>query len=304
MSLSKKIVNALLFLFIASGKALAADAIDDFATTSAGQPVTINVLANDTFNSCCDSLGLATIDTEINGTVVRSGDAFIYTPDDGFIGDDIFSYAITTSSDDGIATITDLATVTISVTGEVPPIEPPSSSNKDPVALIDSVRVDNTNPTSVTIDVLANDSDPDDDTLSLVHVDQPDNGSAAISGNQVVYTPNSGYIGIEIFFYEISDGNGGKDKSFLTIEVYSSTSNNKPIAVDDEISIEEGSSDVSIDVLANDIDPDGDSLIITDVIQGDNGVATVVNNKIIYTPDSGFSGNDSLIYWVSDGGDV
>jgi hypothetical protein len=73
----------------------------------------------------------------------------------------------------------------------------------------------------IIIDVLANDSDPDEDTLSVDSiVIQPQNGQAIInSDNTITYIPDFGFVGQDSFDYEISDGNGGTDTALVTITV-------------------------------------------------------------------------------------
>lgn len=77
--------------------------------------------------------------------------------------------------------------------------------NRPPVAVDD---VSKTTPaTAVTIDVLANDTDPDtDDSHTVANVTTPSNGTAAIVNNEVVYTPDAGFLGLDSFDYTISDG--------------------------------------------------------------------------------------------------
>lgn len=85
----------------------------------------------------------------------------------------------------------------------VPDQEPPA--NSAPVATNDSGST--VNDANVQIDVLGNDSDDDNDTLSLEAITtQPENGSVAIEGDMAVYTPNVGYYGTDTFSYRISDG--------------------------------------------------------------------------------------------------
>jgi hypothetical protein len=58
---------------------------------------------------------------------------------------------------------------------------------------------------------------------------------------------------------------------------------------------------VLIDVRRNDIDIDGDSLVITAVTKPANGNATLVNGQVRYGPKSGFTGTDTFTYTISDG---
>jgi len=75
---------------------------------------------------------------------------------------------------------------------------------------------------SVTIDVLANDADPDGDTLTVGSVTQPTNGSAALNAdNTVTYTPKSDFNGKDTFTYTISDGNGETATATVTVTVNS-----------------------------------------------------------------------------------
>ncbi len=76
--------------------------------------------------------------------------------------------------------------------------------------------------------------------------------------------------------------------------------NQSPSAVNDRAETTSGMA-VTIDVASNDTDPDGNSLTVGILVQPTNGVARVSNNQIVYTPNAGFSGSDSLTYSVSDG---
>ncbi len=71
----------------------------------------------------------------------------------------------------------------------------------------------------VTIDVLANDSDPDEDALMVAEVATPAGGGASIVGDDVVYTPNPGVCGTETFFYVADDGYEGQTTGWVSVEV-------------------------------------------------------------------------------------
>lgn len=71
----------------------------------------------------------------------------------------------------------------------------------------------------MTINVLANDSDPDGDGLSVTSVTDPPNGTAAISSGYVVYMPDTYYLGTDSFAYTVSDGNGGADTATINVTV-------------------------------------------------------------------------------------
>ncbi len=86
------------------------------------------------------------------------------------------------------------------------------------------------------------------------------------------------------------------------LEQFSNTesSNRSPVARDDSATTEQDRA-VTIDVLANDSDPDGDDLSIQSFGQGENGTVRGNGGRITYTPDSGFSGRDTFSYTISDG---
>ena len=89
------------------------------------------------------------------------------------------------------------------------------------MAIVDTATTDAK--TSVTIDVLANDSDPDGDPISIVTVTDPFIGSAVIDvgGSTITYipAPGSGFTGTVVFTYTISDGQGGTATAIVTVDV-------------------------------------------------------------------------------------
>ena len=134
-----------------------------------------------------------------------------------------------------------------------------STSMVAPSAVDDAITVDFESAATV-IDVLANDSDPDNDTLTITAVSTPMHGTAVISAGGVSYTPMAGYSGSDSFTYTISDGRGGTATASVNVTVNpAAESNQAPVAVDDDGGVLKGLR-TDIDVLANDSDPDGDPL--------------------------------------------
>ena len=81
-------------------------------------------------------------------------------------------------------------------------------SEGSPTAVADESRTNANTP--VVVDVLANDSDPDGDTLSVASYTQPSHGAASLNADgTITYTPNAGYTGSDTFAYTIGDGTGG-----------------------------------------------------------------------------------------------
>lgn len=154
------------------------------------------------------------------------------------------------------------------------------------------------------IDVLANDSDPDNDTLIITAVSTPAHGSVEITAGGISYTPMAGYSGADSFTYTISDGRGGSATASVAVTVNpASASNQAPIAVDDDGGVLKGY-DVDINVLDNDSDPDGDPLTVVAVEHTGPGIANITinpDNTIHYQSIHGYSGSDTFEYTISDG---
>ena len=253
---------------------------DDSAITNEGTLVTIPLLANDS-DPDGDFLLVESFTQPAHGSVLNTRTAVSYIPDTGFSGIDTFSYTVS-DGNGGTAT----AKVIVSV----------AAVNDLPIAQDDSAITDEGIP--VIILVLLNDSDPDGDTLVIESVMQPEYGTVSHDGTDVTYTPEAGFSGIDTFDYTVSDGNGGTDTATIIVAVASV--NDSPVAQNDSAATDKDTP-VTISVLANDSDPDGDSLVIESVTQPANG--TLANNgfDLLYTPDEGFTGTDVFSYMVSDG---
>ncbi len=92
-----------------------------------------------------------------------------------------------------------------------------TATNADPIAADDIATTPRDTP--VVIDALANDTDADNDTLSVQSVTTPAHGTSVILGTQVRYTPTAGFTGQDEFNYTISDGLGGTATASVTITV-------------------------------------------------------------------------------------
>lgn len=178
--------------------------------------------------------------------------------------------------------------------------------NTPPVANDDSATTDAD--MAVVIDVVGGstpgsvaDTDADGDTLSITGTSKPANGTVTNDAQTVTYTPNAGFSGTDSFTYTISDGNGGSDSATVTVTVNEVVNNNPPIARDDSARTPKNTP-ITIFVLSNDTDADGDALEVVSIDPPANGSA--VNNpdgSITYTPDTGFTGTDRFTYTISDG---
>ena len=252
----------------------------DTAVVAEDSVVTINVLANDV-DVEGDPLTV-TAASAPNGTVVINPDGTItYTPNANFNGTDTITYTVS----DGMGGVS-TTTVTVTVT----PVNDP------PVAANDSGTINED--TTVRLPVLANDTDLDGDQLTVTSASAP-NGTVVINADGTIsYTPNANFNGTDTITYSISDGKGGTSTAIATITIL--PVNDPPIVGPDTATVpEEGS--VTINVLANDSDPEGDPLTLTAASAANGTVVINPDGTITYTPRKDFFGVDTITYTVSDG---
>ncbi len=246
----------------------------DSAETRTGESVQIDVLANDS-DPNGDELALVAVSSASNGTPSIVGDKIRYAPNAGFSGTDSFTYTV---RDAGGAEAT--GEVTVTVNGR-PPVAAPDSAG----VIIGQ---------SVDIDVLANDTDPEGDPITLIGVSAPLRGTAEIVGERIRYTPDDSGSGSDTFTYEI-ESDGGRATGTVSVDVEAPA----PTAVDDNADTEENQP-VSVEVLANDLDGFGQPLTISDVEDPSNGTARIEGNAIVYTPETGFVGTDRFQYTIRE----
>jgi VCBS repeat-containing protein len=263
------------------------DAQDDSIETTQGTAVDGTVASNDS-DPDGDDLTFFVEDGPVDGSIEFYLDGtYTYTPDPGFSGQDTFTY----EACDGNGG-TDIATVTITID---------AAPNNAPVAVKDYNAM-TTCDITVTGNVLDNDSDADCDGLTATLVSGPANGTATLEADGAyTYTPNPGFIGHDVFVYEISDGNGGTSISDVCIEV-TPPDNLAPDAVDDTMQTGFNTT-VTGDVLINDTDAEGDTLIASLVNGPANGTVTLETDgtyTYTYTPNAEFSGTDTFTYEISD----
>jgi len=153
--------------------------------------------------------------------------------------------------------------------------------------------------TPITIDALINDIDINGDTLSIISVNNPNNGSTEIIEDKILYTPEKDFVGENIFEYTITDGKL-EDSARITVTV--EDSNSEPTAKNDNLTTDEDIS-VQANIIANDTDPDGNTLSIKKISSSSkNGIVTILNDtEIKYEPNNNYNGTDSFKYIVTDG---
>jgi hypothetical protein len=253
-------------------------------STRAGDPTTVDLLDR-VSDGDGDTVTLSAVGDPPHGTTVVNTDRSVtYRPDSGFAGTDSFPY----TAADGLGGVSS-GTVTVSVT------------NAAPVAAPDTV--DTAHRTTVTIGVLANDTDPDRDTLSIGALTVPRDRAGATRGtaevlanHTVAYHPPTGFAGRVTFTYQVSDGYGGTDTAVVTVNV----ANAPPSATDNAVRLETARA-VTMNVLADDVDPNGGRLTIAAISQPKHGTVSVnTDGTVRYEPVPNFQGTDSFTYAVKD----
>ncbi len=183
-------------------------------------------------------------------------------------------------------------------------VGPPASTqgNTPPVATED-VEVVQQDVAFLDIDVLANDTDPNGDPLSLnaVMTDSISEFGAAlvVVGNQLRYTPAvSAPTGIDRFAYAVADDRGGVSIGTVTVEFVE-----PPQPSDDSFTVSAGGGRVALDVLANDGSAELSLVASITAVQSDQGGLVLIDpisGKLFYEPSAGLHNSDSFSYGVVD----
>ncbi|MCS0063951.1 tandem-95 repeat protein, partial [Vibrio parahaemolyticus] len=218
-----------------------------------------------------------------NGTLVDNGDGtWTFTPQ---IDDDTeVSFTFDIIDDEDLV-------VSGSANLDILPINDAPNAENDAITTEED--------TAVTIDVLVNDSDVEGDALSIQSASVPsEQGSVDIVDGKLVFTPAENFNGEATITYIVTDGDL-TDEANVTVTV--TPVNDSPVAVDDTVSTQEDTA-VTIDVLTNDTDVDGDKLSIESAsVPKEQGTVEVVNGKLVFTPTENFNGDAEITYTVTDG---
>ena len=191
--------------------------------------------------------------------------------------------------------------------------------NDAPIAAADPFTVGEDG--SVSVDVLANDSDDEGDPLTITHVDAQAvtdggfavpvaNGMVQLVAGELIFTPASNYNGPATFTYTVSDGNGGTGTATVSGTV--TPANDAPMAVDNAYTTNEdtgvtGNAITDDTGLGVDSDIEGDALTLDVTSVGTFATAQggsinlIANGSFTYTPPFGFNGTDSFSYTITDG---
>ncbi|SDG40205.1 calcium-binding protein, partial [Roseospirillum parvum] len=245
-----------------------------------------------------DSLTFALVDGPAEGAVTVNADgSYSFTPGEDFqdlgVGESrevSFTYEVS----DGQGG-TDTATATITVTG----------SNDGPVA--EAATLNALEDGDAVSGQLAA-SDVEGDSLTFALVDGPAEGAVTVNADgSFTFEPGDDFQDLGVgetrevsFTYQVSDGHGGSDTASATITV--TGANDGPVISQDASAATRQGTPVSGKIKAN--DPDGDTLSYGLAEGGRAAHGSVIvtqDGGYTYTPEPGFSGQDSFVIEVSDG---
>lgn len=148
----------------------------------------------------------------------------------------------------------------------------------------------------ITINVLENDTDVDGDPLNIVSA-LANLGQVTINAdNTVTYIAPEGFSGSDQIVYVVSDDNGGTVSGQVAISIIG---NRAPIAVDD-VALVSNTQAMSIPVLVNDTDADGNELTIVSAVAQLGQVSISMENTLLYVAPSAFVGDDLVTYQIAD----
>ena len=271
------------------------DLVNTSRITVQGADISLAVTTSDSAVCFGDSVNIL-VQTENDGTLSYQ---IKRTSDNASVGAAYAGDGTVFSRFSGAMTATDTFYVDITGAGCVSTMsnQPYAVLNTPPTAANDgTVSVEHGDATSV--DILANDNDPDGDSLVITITTAATNGVGSVNNDSISYTANTNYTGIDSLEYSICD-DCGCDSAW----VYFAVTNDPPAASTDNITVNEDTSNVTITVQSNDSDPDNDPMT-TSVVSGptSGGSVSVSGNDLLYTPPANFNGNDTIIYSICDNG--
>jgi hypothetical protein len=254
--------------------------MDDAASTDEDMAVTVGVCAND-MDIDGDALTVAISLQPANGTALVDNNQVVYTPNLNFFGTDTLIYTV--DDQEGADPVPAMVEITVA------PV------NDAPVAIDDAVVTDED--TNITVNVLANDSDVENDVITLLSAADAVNGTVAVVDDSVVFTPYANVFGTGSFSYVVADPGGLEDTGLVTVTITSV--NDVPVA---DAQTVEAVEDTPITIVLTGSDVESASLTwaIASAPSAGN-LGSIVGNSVEYTPDAHVYGTDSFTFTASDG---
>ena len=234
------------------------------------------------FDADNDNLNYMLVSQPLNGTLQGTPPSLVYTANTGFVGEDAFSFVV----DDGQL---QSGSADISLLVVAPP-----TGNHIPVAHSRTFALMDTE--TVSFELTA--SDADSDSLDFRVEQGPANGGLAGDAPNLVYQPDSGFSGVDVFSFYVFDGANESDLVQVEFHVEAVPQNRPPVADSQSLST---SFETAIGVGLSASDAEDDALEFTIVREPGLGELSGALPDLTYTPYSGATGADSFEFIVSDG---
>ncbi len=246
------------------------------AEAAQGSSINITVVATDAEN---DPLTYIIVTFPEHGTLTGDGPNYVYTPEPGYVGEDVFSFVANDGQDNS-----NIATGSI----QVLPL-----TNNPPVA--EDLQLATTENSTTDLTVIA--SDPDDDPLTYIIIEPPQHGTLSGEGPDYQYTPNTDFTGTDQFSFKVNDGQVDSNIATAQIQV-EPIPNQPPVAENLQVTTSENNA-TDLTVIA--FDPEDDPLTYVIVSPPQNGILIGDGPDYQYQPNAGFSGIDEFSFKVNDG---
>jgi len=171
-------------------------AIDSYSTNrNATLSATLGVLSNDTDIDLDPLTAEKLTDPQHGSLQFNSNGTFVYTPTTGYTGADSFTYR---AGDGSLFSSPTVVALTV-LNSSSPPV-----ANNDTTY---TIAANNPLTVPISLGVLANDTDPENDPLSAIQGSGPFNGTLTLNANgSFTYVPNADFLGVDSFTYQASDG--------------------------------------------------------------------------------------------------
>ena len=219
-----------------------------------------------------------------HGELAGGGAQWMYTPEANYNGPDAVTLLATANGD-----VLELAIpITVTAVNDAPLAVPDSfATNAEIAVAIDAALL------------LANDSDVEGSPLTLTTVANAASGGVVLSGDQITFTPTTGFAGMATFEYTVTDGEASSNGT-VTVSV---GVDQAPVAVDDASTTTE---DVAVtlstaELLGNDSDPDGHIITVSSVDNCFKCTVVKTGSSITVTPAANATGTATFEYTITDG---
>jgi len=256
---------------------------DNRATTQEDKPVPISLAGNDPDR---DSLSYSVVKGPSHGSLRGTAPKLSYLPKANFNGSDSFTFKVSDKTTDSAAAT---VSITVKAVNDKPKVDDDSAVTQEDTPI-------------VRIDVLANDTDVDDDPLKISAVTQGTNGSVSInSDNTLSYTPKADFCGSDAFTYTVRDGKGGTDTAKVNVKV--KAVNDAPRFTSTPVTAATVGALYTYDVDATDPDV-GDTLSYSLTVKPTGMTIDAATGLIEWTPTSTQAGANDVVVKVTDDSNV